>query len=128
MRIVNQALIISSTDQNATFESQRQAAITLNGVLSDLGLPFKKAKGVYKGLEEDAFVVVVKNQEEIDSLTAIAFNSFNQESVLHQDANQQATLLFSNGTRKPLGKLVQVQSTDGLEAYTVVDGNIYAAI
>lgn len=128
MNISPQTMIISSTDHNATFESQDQAALTMNGLLSDLGLAFKQTMGKYNGQTNDSFVVVVNNQDEIDAIKAIAFNRFGQEAVLVQDSNRQCTLEFSNGTFKPTGKLVPVASCEGLENYTVMNNSFYTTI
>jgi hypothetical protein len=49
--------------------------------------------GVYKGQEEDSLVVLVNNETDIQTVKDFAFKSFNQESVLYQDANQEAYLI-----------------------------------
>jgi len=128
MRIVNQVVILSGESISNTFEGDRQATTTLEGVLADLGLPYKSVQGFFNNSLNNSFVVVIKNEEELEALKAIAFGSFKQDAILHQDSNQRATLHLSNGTRKALGTLKQVASTDGLDSYTIMGGNIYAAI
>lgn len=128
MNIRNQVLILTAEQAGKSFESNRQATETMAGVLSDLGIPHKQTLGVFEGVENQSFVVVVRNQEELESIKSLAFGSFNQDAVLHQDANGRASLFYSNGTRKSIGKLEQVSSTDGLTNYTMMGGAIYTAI
>jgi len=96
-------------------------------MIAELRLPFKQSIGVYKGSKERSFVVVVNDQAEIDTLAGFAFKSFGQESILHQDSNQLARLVYSDGKMETLGKLVQVSKelAETLENYTVMDGKFY---
>jgi hypothetical protein len=99
-------------------------------MIAELKLPFKSAKGVYKGSAENSFVVIVREQADIDTLTGFAFKAFGQESVLHQDSNQLARLIYADGKMETLGKLVQVSKelTASLDNYTVMEGKFYTTM
>jgi hypothetical protein len=129
MNITNQVVILSAEREVNSIESNRQRTATLEGVLTDLNLLFNKAQGVFNGgTVEDNFVVLINNNEELESIKALAFNNFAQDAILYQDANQEASLIFKNGESKSVGVLQEVDSTDGLENYTLLKGKIYTTI
>ena len=53
-------------------------------------LLYKKVQGVYKGVPEDSFLVVVDDTAGILELA----NSYNQESVLHVSPMREAALIY----------------------------------
>ena len=124
---ITQQVIILSGELSTVNDNTRRTAL-LNDMIAELRLPFKRANGVYKGQSENSFVVIVNDQTDIDTLANFAFKSFGQESILHQDANQEARLIFANGTTQRLGRLEQVSKelAESLENYTVMDGKFYA--
>lgn len=124
---ITQQVVILSGELSTVNDNTRRTAL-LNDMIAELRLPFKRANGVYKGQSENSFVVIVNDQTDIDTLANFAFKSFGQESILHQDANQEARLIFANGTTQRLGRLEQVSKelAESLENYTVMDGKFYA--
>lgn len=127
MNTVQQVVILSAElNRQDSFTNDRRTTL-LNDMIAELRLPFKKAVGVYKGSKENSFVVVVNEQADIDTLANFAFKSFGQKSILHQDSNQLARLIYADGKAETLGKLVQVSKelAETLDNYTVMDGKFY---
>ena len=130
MNTVQQVVILSAELSSLSLTENDRRTTLLNDMIAELKLPFKPAKGVYKGSAENSFVVVVNDQADIDTLTNFAFKSFAQESVLHQDSNQLARLIYANGTMETLGKLVQVdkETAQKLDNYTVMEDKFYTTM
>ena len=128
MNITQQVIILSADQNDNNYERNRQLHENLKACLTDCGFTFKEATGTYKGRTEDSVVVLVNNQTDIETVQDFAFKSFNQESVLYQDANQEAYLIYNDGKTEQLGRLEQVNPklTETLENYTVMDGRVYA--
>jgi len=128
MNISKQVVILSATKTGDSVENTNFRTKTLRGVLGDLRLPFSEATGVYKGQTETSFVVVVTDNFDIDTLKGLAFKNFDQESILVQDSNQEAYLIFNNGITQNLGRLEQVSEEQAkeLDNYTILNGNFYA--
>lgn len=95
--------------------------------LQDINMNFSKAVGLYKGVEERSFVVLPRNDEELQVLKDLAFNNFSQESILVRDYDGNAALTYWDGTVKELGPIKQVNPKliEQLESYTVMNGNVY---
>lgn len=128
MNTVQQVIILSAELSKLSSTENERRTVLLNDMITELRLPFKPAKGVYKGSEETSFVVIVRDQGDIDTITGFAFKSFGQESVLHQDSNQRARLIFADGKTQELGKLVQVDDVKNLDNYTMMEGKFYTTI
>jgi lipopolysaccharide export LptBFGC system permease protein LptF len=128
MNISRQVVILSATKNGDSVENTNFRTKTLRGILGDLRLPFSEATGVYKGQTETSFVVVISDNFDIDTLKAVAFKNFDQESILVQDANQEAYLIFNDGTTQNLGRLEQVSEEQArkLDNYTILNNNFYA--
>jgi hypothetical protein len=62
-----------------------------------------------------------------EELKSDKLSSFGQESILHQDSNQLARLIYADGKTEVLGKLVQVSKelAKTLDNYTVMEGKFY---
>ena len=127
MNTVQQVVIMSAELSSLNSVENVRRTLLLNDMITELRLPFKQSIGVYKGSKERSFVVVVNDQAEIDTLAGFAFKSFGQESILHQDSNQLARLVYSDGRTETLGKLVQVpkELAETLDNYTLMDGKFY---
>jgi hypothetical protein len=130
MNTVEQVVILSAELSKLSSVENDRRTVLLNDMIAELKLPFKSAKGVYKGSAENSFVVIVREQADIDTLTGFAFKAFGQESVLHQDSNQLARLIYADGKMETLGKLVQVSKelTASLDNYTVMEGKFYTTM
>lgn len=127
MNITRQVVILSAELSTKSFESNRQRTQTLEGILQDLHLSYNKATGVYKGSQEDSFVVIVNSELDIEVLRDFAFKNFDQESILVQDANQEAYLLYQDGTTQRLGVLEQAtkEVATAQDSYTIMNDNYY---
>jgi hypothetical protein len=127
MNTVQQVVILSGELSSLSSTENTRRTTLLNDMIAELRLPFKSSKGVYKGSAESSFVVIVREQADIDALTGFAFKSFGQESILHQDSNQLARLIYSDGKTETLGKLVQVpkELAETLDNYTVMEDKFY---
>lgn len=130
MNTVDQVIILSGELSTKTFEGNRQRTETLKGVLLDTHINFAQAKGFYKGTIEDSFVTVPRDNEEIDFLLNLAFNKFGQESVLFQDSNQEAYLIFKDRTEQRLGRLIEVtkEVAESQDGYTELNGKFYTTV
>ena len=122
MNIVQQVVILSAEREELSGGENARRTLGLESVLEGAGLTFKPAKGFYKGSKENSFVVIIPSQAHIEGLLKLA-KSFNQESILHQDSNQIARLLYADGRVEQLGKLVQVtkEVAQTLDGYTQMD-------
>ena len=127
MNTVQQVVILSGELSSLSSAENSRRTTLLNDMIAELRLPFKRAEGVYKGSKENSFVVVVNDQADIDAVTGFAFKAFGQESVLHQDSNQLARLIYSDGKMETLGKLTQVSKelAETLDNYTIMEGKFY---
>ena len=127
MNIFSKVIILSAERSENRHEKNRQLTENLDACLSDCNFNYSRAIGVYEGNEESSFVVLPKNEDELNTLKNLAFKSFGQESILYQDANGKAYLLFSDNSEKSIGKLRQVNPTliEKLENYTILNGKVY---
>ena len=128
MNITSQVVILSAESNKNSFEGNRQRTETLRGCLQDCNFTFKGGTGVYKGNKEDCFVVIVKNESDIQTLKDFAFKNFDQESILYQDANQEAYLHYNCGKIERLGILQEVNSSENLDSFTILNDKIYTTL
>ena len=128
MNITKQVVILSATRPQDSIENTNFRTNTLRGILGDIRLPFNEATGVYKGQQETSFVVVINDEQDLENLKSFAFKSFDQESILLQDSNQEAYLIYSNNRIERLGRLEQVSKevAQDLDSYTIMNNNYYA--
>jgi len=97
----------------------------LKDMLLGLNLNFHEAIGCYKGTKEQSFFVTPKDTIEMQAITDIAFNQFNQESVLTQDSAGVSYLEYQNGSIERLGAMIEVTDVTGLDAYTKINNRYY---
>lgn len=130
MNTVEQVVILSAERSELSFESNRQRSINLASCIEELGLRFREATGVYKGVEETSFVVIVRDNTEVDVLKDFAFKNFGQESILHQDSNQEAHLIYNDGKVERLGRLEQVSEEEALkqDSFTIMGNKFYTTV
>lgn len=121
MKQLREFVILSAELDSRTFEGNRQATENLRNCLSELHLPYKQVKGMYKGVEEVSFMVIVRDEAEEQTVKNFAFQSFGQESVLFRDLYGKAYLEFSQGSKQELGRFTQVDNVEDIDAYTQVD-------
>ena len=128
MNISRQVVILSAELGNLCPVENSNRTRILRHCIEDCRLSFGEAQGVYKGGSEASFVVIVNNDDEIQALKDFAFKNFGQESVLYQDANQEAYLVFNDNSTKRLGRLQQTtkEVAENLDNYTILNGSYYA--
>tara|TARA_R100000951_G_C2540004_1_gene149083 strand:+ start:78 stop:488 length:411 start_codon:yes stop_codon:yes gene_type:complete len=127
MNISKQVVILSAELAGLSRKENDKRSNTLEHCLQDCNLNFNEAIGVYKGKEEKSFVVIVNNEDEAQGVKEFAFLNFNQESVLVQDANQEAYLEFGDGSSQRLGilSLVPKEIAQVEDNYTILNGEYY---
>ena len=125
-----QVIILSAELDNRVYITNREATNKLNELLEESNIRFNTALGSYNGEKESSFVCLPKNQNEVDLIKWLAFNKFNQESILYQDSNGQAYLEYEDGVSVTLGKLreVDMSQTETLEAFTILNNKAYAVL
>lgn len=99
---------------------------TLKNVLEDLNYTYQKCIGKYKGTIETSFLVRLDDQIQLDIIKKLAFNNFNQESVLIR-INGKISLVYSNGIieRFDSFKMISKKQAKKENAYTLINGNYY---
>lgn len=129
MNISRQVVILSAELSSLSKKENERRSELLNDMLVELNFSFNPALGVYKGVGESSFVVLINDGADLETLKNFAFKSFNQESILHQDANQEAFLIYQNRTMERLGRLEQISKDEAekLVAYTEMNGKYYTA-
>lgn len=122
-----QVVIISAQRTDLSQDLNTRLHLLLGDLISDMNVPYNEAKGVYKDVKEDSYVVIVNNNDELETLEKFAFDNFNQESILYQDVTGTARLIFKNGDTVKVGKLQKVNKNDSttLNNYTELNGEIY---
>ena len=127
MNISKQVVIVSAERNNLTDVVNEQRTESFKGLLTDANIGFNSAIGVYNQERENSLVVVVNNQDEYQAVTDFAFLNFDQESILHQDSNQEARLVFANGNTEGLGRLENVTPEVAVkrDSYTILNGGYY---
>lgn len=95
--------------------------------LQECNFKYKNAIGVYKGHKENSFVVIVNNNEDIETLKDFAFKNFDQESILETDIKGNAYLTYQDNTSKIVGRLEQTSKDVAISknGYTLMDGKYY---
>ena len=127
MNITNQVIILSAESSKNTDEGNRQRTESLKGCLQDIGISFKEALGVFNNEPaETSLVAIVNNDAEYQAVRDFAFKTFDQQAIIHQDANQEAYLVFPNEHLKRLGRLEAVSKEVAIAKgnYTLM-GDVY---
>jgi hypothetical protein len=88
-------------------------------------ISFNHALVCYKGTKEVSFVALPKNLDEIDAIMHLVFKLYRQESILMQDNDGISSLYYANGQTEKLGRLVPKMSVEGLDAYTILNGQVW---
>lgn len=130
MNISKQIVIISAEKTTNTITQNRANTMELKEHLESQGFYHKRAMGMYKGTPENSFVVLVNNSNQLGRLKNLAFKVFDQESILYRDANNYATLVYSNNKIEGLGKFKAISKDKAmtLDAYTKMDDYYYATV
>ena len=107
----------------------KMATDALIKTLDSTGLRYMPVTGVYKGVEEQSFIVFANNVFDVLRLECIALDQHNQECMLVLDLEHGSAVLKYQEQALMIGtELQSVDSVDGLDAYTMVDGEYWAVI
>lgn len=104
--IVMSAELASRTPAGDAENMRRTAELHL--ALHERDLTFVPARGFYKGSEERSVVVLIDDSDDYDFVLALAFERFEQESVLVVDANYVARFVYAKGGIERAGMMVKV--------------------
>ena len=85
---------------NVTNNVKRTAE--LEGMLKEMGVPYKRATGIYKGEREVSFVGLPADEADLNGLVMLGINYFEQESVLVRDA-EGVHLIFADFGKEKIG-------------------------
>jgi hypothetical protein len=110
--------IISAELSTKTIKENINRTKTLAAALTVNKLNYVKAKGMYKGIKENSFIVSSDNDYQVKLLSRL----FNQESILIKDSSG-ISLHYTNGLIERIGtRLIEVskQVIKTVEAYTKI--------
>lgn len=104
----------------------------LRSGLRHAGLAFKPVYGLWRGVPEHSFLVVLPDGDAgpgFQTVLDLASLS-NQDAVLYVGADREAALISRNGTVEPIGHWQAIPPVgDRPDSYTVgPDGHVYAAL
>jgi hypothetical protein len=131
MNISKQVVILSAEKAEHTPEVNKQRTKSLKGCLQDCNISFNEAIGVFEhGAPEASLVAIVNDDAEYQAVIDFAFKNFDQDAVLHQDANQEGYLVYPDGKLERLGRLREVSKKVALEkgSYTLLNGTYFTTI
>jgi hypothetical protein len=122
------AVILSGEVYGLGELQNEQRTQNLQECLNDLNMDYKRVIGVYKGSVETSFIVLAPDLQHYYTLKDLAFKSFNQESILHQNSQGISCLIYTDNRVEELGQLKQIseEKARSLDSYTMVDNQYYA--
>ncbi len=109
-----------STSINATSRAQLKRFLTQDG------LSFELARGFYKGVEEQAFVINDPSPQQIQYLYAMA-RLYRQESVIYADRDF-GMICHLDGEVMEIYRWIKAESTEGLAGYTETKDGIFTLV
>jgi len=115
----NQFVILSAELSHLTLEENNTRTNQLELMLRHSGFKPVLMKGVYKGSSEISFFVPVIRNDDIERLEFIAFDRFNQESILVQYSDGHSRLHYPNHIEH-IGKVREISKEVALtkDCYT----------
>ena len=114
----NPYIIISAEKAGLSQAENNLRTDMLRRELQAQGIPGIQLKGRYNGSNEVSFLVpAAEDSPESHAVERLA-KHWQQESVLAIDPDKRATLLFSDGTRKPLGPFREIDPAQEVDSYT----------
>lgn len=131
MNYFPQVVILSAESPVQDSLTNEQKTAMLKNCLEDCNINFGVGTGFFKGEgPQTSFVVLPKNETEIQTVKDFAFKTFSQQSVLFQDNNQEAYLLNHDGTEERLGRLLEVtkEVAEKEGSYTILNGKHYTTV
>lgn len=122
-------LFISAERSNLLDSKNIQRTESLSNILEGLtlaGFTVTPVRGMYKGAQERSFRVTAPDGElfNLSMIRGLA-QRLDQESILWVDVNGASFLDYFDGTMQHLGTMGTVGSTIGLDAYSIINGEIF---
>ena len=101
-------------------EVNAQRSTGLSIALKGKGFSFSQIKGFYNGKSENSFLVVIHSEKDEQTIFELG-HMYAQESVLISRQDRSSYLYFcKTGEREEVGTLQEVDSVEGLHAYSIV--------
>jgi len=126
-----QFVLLSAELSHLTLEENNTRTNQLELMLKQSGFKPVLMKGVYKGSSETSFFVPVTRNDDIERLEFIAFDRFQQESILVQYSDGHSRLHYPNHI-KYIGKVREITKQEAVkrDAYTFNPklGKYYAVV
>lgn len=100
----------------------------LRKYINSFKMSFEEVEGCYKGQTEKSFKVKLdpSNTDRLIDLMIIA-EYFKQESIMRVQDSGDAELIYIDSKQvEYIGKFQEVESIEGLDAYSVIDGKFYS--
>ena len=115
--------IISAELSSRSVQFNTRTTHNMETILNDYGFSFTQVLGSYKGATEQSFLVIIHSDKDRAKLIDLA-QDFNQESILISRPDRSSYLyMIENGDKIELGELQEVESVEGLDAFTIVTIN-----
>lgn len=112
MDIGNPFLLVSAERASLGTEQNRQRSAFLLRQIQRTGAPYLTVKGCYRGSQERSYLVWgAEGTPAAEELERLAFQVYDQDSVMYVDANRAGYLVFSGGGRKAIGTWRQSTGT-----------------
>lgn len=130
MMIQTPFYVFSVQRSQLSADENRRRVEFVTAYMQKAKIPFAKVCGRYKGEEETSFLVLDPTGEMLRAYVLNLARLYEQESVLHVDANGSAVLYSSEGGRiAELGQWheVSAQEAAALEAVTEFQGRYWSA-
>jgi len=108
---IPEIVFISAFNSNLSADTNSRRNELLYAVLSDLNVRCRQCEGHYKGDKELTFMVFLDHNKGFNEkfFANIAFEQFNQESILYRDKYKEGFLIFNNGEGvKNIGQIVEL--------------------
>lgn len=124
MNLINPFIIVSSQLASVSDKDNQARHVYALTMLEYKGIPYMIVNGTYEGIKEPSIMISASHEGFAQELASM----FNQECYLLVDANRLMTLNKPTGeVIKRIGQWSQVNSIEGLTAYTEHNGIYYAA-
>lgn len=86
-------------------------------------------EGCYKGQVEDSFMVKLDGSINNGFIKLVELGEqFDQESIMLVYNDNNAQIVYMSGSIESIGKLQEVDSIEGLNAYSRIDGKFYSVV
>lgn len=119
--------MVSAERPDATPQENAQRTQLLGQVLQASGMRSAPTQGSYQGVTEHSYAVQTPSPKASDFVNKVAAQ-FKQDSVMHVDENQNATMHYGDGRQEWLGGMKQVPASEAqaLPGWTRdTQGNFY---